>query len=246
MRGGGYPIQLWLGVPPGWGYPYPDLIQTRPGMGYPPTFQTWLGGDPRYPSPDLGWGTPHPDLQWGTPLPIQTWLGVPLVPPIQTWDGVPPIIQTWPGGTPSPDLGWGTSPSRPGMGYPLPRPGMGYPPPRCGLKNKQKTVPSLILRMRAVKIVWRIFTIFHHIEISPNAYSPKSLVVLSPERIVVNLHNCASFTESVQNKVGVNLVVTMQPVLILEDCLHVAFLARYLTRFFCCVFHYVFGFHRIK
>ena len=72
--------------------------------------------------------------------PIQTWLGVPWVPPPSSrsgrWvlypdlvRGVPPEI-----GYP-PDLGWGTPqnlgwgiPPRPWMGYPLPRHGMGYPP----------------------------------------------------------------------------------------------------------------------
>ena len=48
-------------------------------------------------------------------------------PPVQTWNGVPP------------------PPARPWMGYPPP------PPPRCWLTNKLKTVPSPILRIRAVK-----------------------------------------------------------------------------------------------
>ena len=81
-----------------------------------------------------------------------------------------------PGG-PHPDLVGGVPwvpPSRPGMGYPPPpRPGMGYSPPpsqtwdgvpppdltgyppRCGLTNKLKTVPSPILRMRAVTTMKR-------------------------------------------------------------------------------------------
>ena len=83
------------------------------------------------------------------------WGGCTLgTPPSRPGMGVPPC----------PDLGWGTPPpSRPGMGYPPPlsRPGMGYPPypdlgrgTRPGVKpTKQnwKTVPSLILGMRAVK-----------------------------------------------------------------------------------------------
>ena len=79
-----------------------------------------------------GGGTPQPGM--GYP---PTWDGVP--PP--TWDGVPPwtwdgvhLPRIWDGVPPWPDLGWGT---------PLPRLG-------CELTNKLKTVPSPILRMRAV------------------------------------------------------------------------------------------------
>ena len=100
--------------------------------GFP--IQSWWGG-----------GGFTPSSHGGGYLPIQTWPGVPWVPPtIQTRDGVPPTIQTWDGVSPHhpdlgwgippphhPDLGWGTLlPSRSGMGYPpVIRPGMGYPPP---------------------------------------------------------------------------------------------------------------------
>ena len=124
-----------LGTPP----------PSSPGQGQvplPPTIQTWSrGGTPDTPH--------HPDLARGYHATIQTWDGV---------------------STNHPDLGWGTpDPPRPGMGCPPPRPGMGYSPPRpgmgyspqdlgwgtpiqsrCGLTNKLQTVPSPILRMRAV------------------------------------------------------------------------------------------------
>ena len=120
------------------------------GGGYP--IQSWWGGTPS------SHGGGYPIQSWGGGTLSSHGRGYPRYPPGQTWDGVPPI-QTWHGvpshpdlgwGTPCPDLAWGTPPSRPVMGYP-PRPGMGYPP-RCELTNKLKTVPSLILRMRAVKI----------------------------------------------------------------------------------------------
>ena len=53
--------------------------------------------------------------------PIQSWWGVPRV---------PPTIKTWLGGTPSSHGRGVPPPSRPGMGYPPPfKPGMGTPPP---------------------------------------------------------------------------------------------------------------------
>ena len=114
----------------GGGVPHPVMVG-----GYP--IQTW----PR-------WGTPrvpphHPDLAGGTP-PSRPGMGYPTG---QTWDGVPPYPDLGWGTPPNPDLRWGTpSPSRPGTGY--------LPPPqsRCKLTNKLKTVPSPILRMRAVNI----------------------------------------------------------------------------------------------
>ena len=151
---GGYPIQSWWGTPSSHG-----------GEGYP--IQSWWGG------------VPHPDLARGYPRyppTIQTWLGVTQVPPtIQTWPGYPPpsrsgqgtphhpdmagipppTIKTWPGYPLPSRPGWGTlSPSRPGWGTLPPHPDLtGYPPPprsRGGLTKKLKTVPSPILRMRAV------------------------------------------------------------------------------------------------
>ena len=69
--------------------------------------------------------------------------------------GVPhPVMDG--GGVPHPDLGWVPSPppqSRPGMGYPLPPPaGWGTPPPPRNVyrHTPAKTVPSLVLRTRAV------------------------------------------------------------------------------------------------
>ena len=68
-------------------------------------------------------GTPCPDL--GRSIPIQTW----------EEDTPLPHVQTWKGGTNPP--GWQ----------------MGVPPQsKCELTNKLKTVPSLILRMRAINV----------------------------------------------------------------------------------------------
>ena len=136
----------WNGVPPSWmGYPlHLDL-----GWGIPQS---------------AVWGTPHLDLGWGSPL-SAGW-GT----PIWTGDRVPPLAG-W--GTPL-DLGWGTPLPGPGMGYSpgwmgylLPGPGMGYPPGWMGVplawtwdgvtpprnvdrQTPAKTVPSLVLRTRAV------------------------------------------------------------------------------------------------
>ena len=90
---------------------------------------------------------PHLDLGWGTPptwdgVPPISWMGYPLTgpgmgyPPAWAWDGVPPM--SW-------------------MGYPPPPgPGTGVPPwSAVNNVNRQtpvKTVPSLVLRTRAVMI----------------------------------------------------------------------------------------------
>ena len=98
-----------------------------------------LGGVPHLRSGYLRWGTPWPgmgyppDLGWGTSP--QTWDGVPPGPRIgypPTWDGVPP------------DLRWGT---------PL-QTWDGVPPPQVwtDTQTRVKTLPSLILRTRAVKM----------------------------------------------------------------------------------------------
>ena len=107
MYNGGYPIQSWPGEgtlsSPGtpsiqswdWVPPCPDL-----GWGTPPPNWTWDGV---LPHPDLGWGTPlpiswigyypqtgpgvsPPSVGWGNPQP-----GMGHSPPVQTWDGVPPL-----------------------------------------------------------------------------------------------------------------------------------------------------------
>ena len=96
--------------------------------------QSWWGrgggsvppssSDPRAPShPDL-----EPDLVRGDPrVPPLSWPGH------GGYTGVPSIRTLW--------------------GYPPPHWQMGYPSPlRCELTNKLKTVPSPILRIRAVKI----------------------------------------------------------------------------------------------
>ena len=87
-------------------------------------------------------GTPHLELGWGTPLHL--------------------------------DLGWGT----PHLGWSTPQTGMGYPPPDLGwasppkMVDKVKTLPSVILRMRAVKIgcnpvtgptSWVVLSLFNNI-----------------------------------------------------------------------------------
>ena len=117
----------------------PTIPPSRPSQEVPwvsPTINTWDGVPPSRPD----WGVSR------VPPTIQTWDGV--TPLTQTWDGVPPRpgmgylpdvgwgtpTQTWDGVTPHPDLGWGTPPRS-----------------RWGLTNKLKTVPSPILRMRAVK-----------------------------------------------------------------------------------------------
>ena len=121
---GGTPSQV-SGVPHprSGGYPIPGLGGTLSQVwGYP--IQTWFGGVPHN---DLVQGGSRPGM--GYP-PARPGIGYP---PSQTWDGVTPS---------QPDLGWGTAPP--------PRPDLGTPP-WCGLTNKLKTVPSPILRMRAVK-----------------------------------------------------------------------------------------------
>ena len=132
MSRGGYLVSC-PGVTPShiWGGPCPrpgDI--PRPGSG-------------GYPIPGPG-GVPHPRSWGGTPSQVQGGTHPrsgeervpppdPGYPPSQTWDGAPPS-QTW-DGVPPLDL-------------------TGVPPPQsCELTNKLKTVPSPILRMRAVKII---------------------------------------------------------------------------------------------
>ena len=130
---------------------------------------------------DLTWTEVQlPSSRWWGP-PSQFWMGVPHSADGGTpWDGVPPV-QTWEG-VPHPELGRGYPLSRPGKGYPTPsrtgkeyptpsrtgkgippsRPGKGYPPshqPDGGIPppppadvSRLKILPSLILRMRAVKM----------------------------------------------------------------------------------------------
>ena len=138
--GMGYsPVQTWVGVPPISRMGYPPL--SRPGMWYPsPLVQTWDGVPPisrmGYPPPS------RPGMWYPSPL-VQTWEGVP---PHQQY-GVSPSIQTW-------DVVPLSPLSRPGMGYP-PHPIQiwdGVPHPPTEMVDKVKTLPSVILRMRAVMI----------------------------------------------------------------------------------------------
>ena len=138
---GWYPIPSWTrggGTPSRHGQgrvPQPVLDR-----GYPIQSCMWGtsssldGGVPQgTPILILDGGTPHqsagwgPDLGWGTPHLDLGWDP----PPIQTWDEVSPLA------------------SRPGMGYPS-------PPPRA-MVDKVKTLPSVILRLRAV-ITWAVFS----------------------------------------------------------------------------------------
>ena len=89
----------------------------------------------------------YPPQRWGTPL---SKVGVP------PGDGVPPFKVG------VPPRRWGTLPCKAGLGTPLSKAGLGpppiqsligYPPPPVEVwTDKLKTVPSPILRMRAVKI----------------------------------------------------------------------------------------------
>ena len=143
------------------GVPHPVL-----DGGYP--IQCWTGGIPS----SLGWqGTPS-SLGWRS-TPSSLGLGVPhQVPhpvldgrvPLPTWtlDGASPI--SWMGyPLPGPGMGyfpqsawWGTPHLNLGSGtpFPLPGPGMWYPPSPRNVDRQipVKTVPSLVLRTRAVKI----------------------------------------------------------------------------------------------
>ena len=128
--------------------------------------QSQVGG---YPSQVQG-GVPHPRSGGGVTRPrsrggtlSQVWGGVQSQMIIQTWLGGthPDLVGGYPGYPPQPDVGWGTPPwpdlgwgtPQPDLGWDTPpRPDWGTPPPRCGLTNKLKTVPSPILRMRAVNI----------------------------------------------------------------------------------------------
>ena len=70
---------------------------------------------------NLGWGVPHLVLDGG--YPVQSWMGVPWVPPLGPGKGYPP---------PGPGMGvtpinWMWYPPVNWMGTPLPGPGMGYP-----------------------------------------------------------------------------------------------------------------------
>ena len=127
-------IQTWSGVP------HPDLVGGTWGTSHHPDLVGGTQGVPGVPLPSRpGWG-----------YPIQTWSGVPQVPPtIQTrlvgtpsrpgmggylgYPHHPDLVRGTPCTPHHSDLGWGTP--RPEMGYPSPglrwgtppRPGMGYP-----------------------------------------------------------------------------------------------------------------------
>ena len=108
-----------------------------------------------------GMRCPHPDLGWGTPL-VQTWDRVPPISrmgysPVHTWDGLPPPPSAPRIGYPLSTPGMGSSPSGPRTGYPHPHLGWGTSPiqtwdgvPLASV-DRLKILPSLILRMRAVK-----------------------------------------------------------------------------------------------
>ena len=129
-------------------------------------------------------------------VPPRIWDGVP---PIQGWST--PLVQGW--GTPPSKVGVPPPskarsrypplpPSKAGLGYPphprldqVPPPGqgwigMGYPP-GCELTNKLKTVPSPILRMRAVIKETLVFNLR-----APTRGSPLGSVTMS--RIHVASH----------------------------------------------------------
>ena len=130
----------------------------------------------RYAALSNGWGgtppTIHPDLvrEGGTlpHHPSRPGQGVPQVTPtIQSWDGVPPY----------PDLRWGILPPRPGMGYPPTQTLDGVPPPHLDLGrgtlppppphptsvDRLKILPSLILRMWAVNIMFNRYRFWNWI-----------------------------------------------------------------------------------
>ena len=112
-------------------------------------WQSWLGGGgwgtpiqwwQRLPpsSPDRGYPhPPHIRTGWGY-LPCYDWMGEP---PCHDWMWVPP------GQPDGPPVGQG--------GYPPPISQMRYPPLTTGV-DRLKIIPSLILRMQAVK-KWLIF-----------------------------------------------------------------------------------------
>ena len=106
--------------------------------------------------------------------PIQTWLGGTLgtLPTIQTWDGVPPT-RIW-DRVPSP---------RPGMGYRAPP-----PPASCGLTNKLKTVPSPILRMRAVTKLARFLHFIEGVISETHEVCHLSEHMLCLRRVIQNTH----------------------------------------------------------
>ena len=133
----------------------------RPGT--PPQTWTW---DPPY--PDLDLGPPHPDLALGpSHPPTLTWTWDP---PTWTWTWDPPYSDL-DLGPPHPDLDLGPPLPGPGLGTPPltwtwdpPHPDLdlGPPPPPVEVwTDKLKTVPSPILRMRAVKIKVSLFRAIH-------------------------------------------------------------------------------------
>ena len=152
---GGYPI------PGPGGYPVPGpggVHHPRSQGGTPSQVQGGTPSQVQGGTPSQVWGVPHPDLVRG--YPILTWLGGT---PSWPGQGVPQSPRPDLGWVPPPpclDLGWGTPLARPEMGYSPGQTWDGVPPldvtgvlpPRCGLTNKLKTVPSIILRMRAVMI----------------------------------------------------------------------------------------------
>ena len=132
-----------------------NMYQAKSGVKIFPFTETRYPPLDLRPGPplDLRLGTPPPRPETGTP-PTWTWDGVPLCPRM---DWGPPRIQGCFRYPPYLDLRWGTPPSKNGSGTPPPRPRLDQvppipPPSRCELTKKLKTVPSPILRMRAVTI----------------------------------------------------------------------------------------------
>ena len=108
---GGYPIEHWMGYPPPAEWVPPHHLN-----GVPPS-RAGLGGHPRVPLSETGWGAPL-SVEWGTP--IQTWDGgVPRGTPHPRLDGVTPPLQDWWGSPSLSKTGFGT-PLQDWMGYPLP------------------------------------------------------------------------------------------------------------------------------
>ena len=134
----GYPTQvrgtpnhpdLARGTPPVPHYNQ-DLVIVPPQDGVPPTIKTWLGYPPTprmgYPPPSRpGWGTPRPEM--GYPPPSRPGWGTP-----QTWDVV--------------------LPHHPDLDGVHPQTWDGVLPRNVNRQTPVKTVPSLVLRTRAVMI----------------------------------------------------------------------------------------------
>ena len=166
LLGGGYPIPGWRGHPiqswMGGGYPIPGLDRSTPsspGQGVPHPvldgrypIQSWMGDTPSSPGgvtpSQICMVVPHPSSGWAC-TPSQVWMGGT---PSQVWMGCTPSSPGW-GVPPYLDLGQCPSPCL-DLGWSTPAWIQdGVPPPFPRNVNRQtpvKTVPSLVLRTRAV------------------------------------------------------------------------------------------------